>query len=507
MSQEKYRFIVEFADIATLGAGFDALSNYGFRIIYTYKHLPFIVVEATIEEVEILKRIFGVRAVWPDEKAELHQVMPLNLDSVLTQTRAPETWDLGYTGRNTYICIVDTGICGTMPEFPSWKRALGFAPDGSNPWTDEIGHGTMCAAIAAATKSEGGRYDGVAPDAFLISGKTNLYYYDIIAIYDWLIDKKLNELPLSPIVVSNSWGIKYDPTLCGVDPNRCSGALITTIRSAVNNGIVVVFSAGNSGLCAGEAVRVLGSGYCCNENSIWVQNSLDEVLSVGALTADLKKQPYSSVGPGDCAVNHPKPDVSAPVYGEALWGCGYRNFGPSGWGTSGACPQVAGLAALILSRDSTLSVEQVCNIVRYSANPLEWLEWNKYIGYGLIDCYKAVSEMTDIVPPPEIEWHVDAQESRFIRLIPNEGRVGFWGWKVSAPRKAVPGDSVEFGAYMSNAGGKDDCFFKLIDRDTDSVVVEHRKVLPTGMGYILGFYRTVPNKNWRLRAVVGHVEG
>jgi subtilisin family serine protease len=58
------------------------------------------------------------------------------------------------------------------------------------------------------------------------------------------------------------------------------------------------------------------------------------------------------------------------------------------WGTSGACPQVAGLAALILSVNPTLQPAQVGDIIRSAARPLAAAQ--ECVGAGLIDCRAAV---------------------------------------------------------------------------------------------------------------------
>ncbi len=60
-----------------------------------------------------------------------------------------------------------------------------------------------------------------------------------------------------------------------------------------------------------------------------------------------------------------------------------------------ASPCVAGVAALILSHNSTLKNNQVDNILKSTATDLgsEGKDW--YFGYGLVNAYKAVENCSD----------------------------------------------------------------------------------------------------------------
>jgi len=77
-------------------------------------------------------------------------------------------------------------------------------------------------------------------------------------------------------------------------------------------------------------------------------------------------------------------------------------------GTSFSAPMVSALAGLLLSVDSTLTPVQVYRAIisstdkvgQYAYNPVGWngLTWNKYLGYGRINAYKALRTVIPSAP-------------------------------------------------------------------------------------------------------------
>ena len=311
-----------------------------------------------------------------------------NLQDVLNQIRAPEAWRTS-RGAGVTIAIVDTGVCSTLKEFPADKRLpldLPSAYSGSH-WEDTVGHGSMCATIAAATKSAGGRFDGVAPDARVISARSTLKAADIYIIYDQLISAKKQGKIRGPLVISNSYGL---PACSAPEFLPEDHPFVDIVVEAVESSIPVVFAAGNNHWYLQDCKN---DPEACTPNTIWGVNSHDMVISVGTVNENDSNQdpstphPNSSRGPGQWAHSGTKPDCVAPTYGEVVWGCGYKN--KEWWGTSGACPQVAGLAALLLSANPALSPKQVCDIIRRTCRRLSAPA--TCVGAGLIDCAAAVA--------------------------------------------------------------------------------------------------------------------
>jgi len=244
-------------------------------------------------------------------------------------------------GEGATIAIVDSGIDGSLPDFQGSRRVGGWASGRSDPWTDSRGHGTMCASIAAGSRELGGSADGVAPRAGIISCKTSYRESELSLIYDYLTSQVRDGL--HGLVVSNSFGI---PT--GSPPTKPTAPpFLSALRDAVAAGMVVVFSAGNYHIVAG------GQKDECDPNTIWTYKSLAGVLTVGAARPDGTIWDYSSRGPGQWAgqaETAPKPDVVGVVPPDARIRVGkVERVFAKGWGTSGAAPQVAGLAAILLS--------------------------------------------------------------------------------------------------------------------------------------------------------------
>jgi serine protease AprX len=305
-----------------------------------------------------------------------------SLDDVLDLIHAREAWETS-RGAGVAIAVVDTGVNGARPEFPQSKRLDQWAPAGEDAWTDYEGHGTMCACIATGTRAEGGEFDGVAPDAGLIACRTRFFDSEVVTIYDFLIDFATDHGDMR-VVASNSFGRRV-----GTPPAPPPDTdLADALADAVAAGIAICFSAGNYHELAG------GAAAACNPTSIWLHKCRDDVITVATSRPDGTMWSYSSRGPGQFAGDPgmaDKPDVTAPTppNGRVVYGDSVRSL-PNGWGTSGACPQVAGLAALMLA-GSTASAADVFDAIRSTAASLG--HGADCQGRGLIHAANAVAAL------------------------------------------------------------------------------------------------------------------
>lgn len=308
---------------------------------------------------------------------------------VMRHVKAHDAWELT-TGEGVTIAIVDTGVSGAHAEFPQGKRSPhSMSYSFADAWQDPKGHGSMCACAATATTTDGGRYNGVAPGASLLSARTTLFSTDIYKLYDSLIDLHVEGRLDGPLVISNSYGLYVcDPPKTLPEDHPYLGI----VREAVTAGITVVFAAGNNHgdvLCKHPPAAD-------GPNTIWGVNSVDEVITVGAVNQRNSNQENdvhsnSSRGPGQWSTRC-KPDLAAPTYGEVAWGDGYRVM--DWWGTSGACPQVAGAAALVLSVNPSLAPAEVGQVLRDTAVALPGPA--TCVGAGLLDCEAAVRAATAV---------------------------------------------------------------------------------------------------------------
>ncbi|HEY0833001.1 MAG TPA: S8 family serine peptidase [Azospirillum sp.] len=313
-----------------------------------------------------------------------------SLDDVLRHINAREAWALS-EGDGATIAVIDTGIHPDLREF-GHNRRHSLNPDSvhrDRHWVDHDGHGSMCAVIAAGGGGEG-PFSGVAPEAGVISCRTDFTASDIADIYANLIDARRTGQVGGPLIVNNSYGL-YSCQSSGEMPD--DHPYMDVIRLAIDEGIVVVFAAGNNH----HDVKCNHPPDADGPNTIWGPNSHDRVLSVGTVNRDNSNQdratPHvnSSRGPGEWAVTHPKPDCVAPTYGAVTWGNGRRVM--PWWGTSGAAPQVSGLAALIQSfavrtNGRAFRPGDVNDIIRESCRPLAAPA--TCVGRGLIDCGAAL---------------------------------------------------------------------------------------------------------------------
>lgn len=173
-------------------------------------------------------------------------------------TRAREVWereDLGLTGENVHVAIIDSGLDSAHPghheSVESNYMWAGEPTSGEVLWqdvspgnNDGLGHGTHVAGSITGSGDasvDGADYAGMAPDATLTSygaPMLGLTRATRVAAYDHIIAGNRNG-DHDIQVVSNSWtwGNEYDPW----------NPVPRAVWEATKEGVLTLFSAGNAG--------------------------------------------------------------------------------------------------------------------------------------------------------------------------------------------------------------------------------------------------------------------
>lgn len=252
--------------------------------------------------------------------------------------------------------------------------------DPINPYYNDVkAHGTACAGIIAAKNNSVG-IRGVASGVKVLP--INIYPYSY-----------------NPIYYPNNWyekiadAIIWASDTIGVDVISSSNHFANNvyIESAINHamtygrdgkGTVVVCSAGNNNSSVRFPANMSGTiavGAVDNTGSVWGYSCTGSSLDLVAPSGDCNY--------GDIVST----DRSAP-YGYNPSGDYTFTFG----GTSAACPQVAGVVALMLSANPDLTADEVKNKLHNTARKLPGMNGqnrtNAY-GYGLVDAYAAVYDV------------------------------------------------------------------------------------------------------------------
>nr|WP_034680172.1 S8 family serine peptidase [Caldalkalibacillus mannanilyticus] len=315
---------------------------------------------------------------------------PSNIEWNIEQVNAPQVWEMGIDGSGIVIANLDSGVELTHPALQRKWRGYDANGNIANPelhWydahsgaslpTDTDGHGTHVMGTSVGSEENGTNVVGVAPGAQWIAVRIfNPSTTDQIILRggQWIlapVDSEGNLHPeLAPDVVTNSWG-------GGPGINEWFRPIVQAWRAAE---IFPEFSAGNT-----RATNPGGPG------SVATPANYPESFAVGATDINNNLAGFSLRGPSP--YGEIKPQVSAPGVNirSSVPGGGYEG----GWnGTSMSGPHVSGLVALLLQVNSSLTVDQLEEIIESTAIPLTNSEYpevpNNGFGHGLINCYDAV---------------------------------------------------------------------------------------------------------------------
>ncbi|MDD5178067.1 MAG: S8 family serine peptidase [Candidatus Nanoarchaeia archaeon] len=325
---------------------------------------------------------------------EIHAFLSESVPLVRSDIVNSLVYNENITGKNVGICILDTGIDKTHEAFQD--RVVnekcfcngccqGF--DISDDATDDNGHGTHVAGIAAANSNI---VRGVAPEANIIAVKILDNKGDgdlsdaILGINYCIKNKDLFNIN----IISMSFG-------GGSYPNYCDGDFPSyrdAINLAVANNITVVAASGNS----------------ANLTSIAAPACIENVTSVGAIyDANFGLVPWgvctdseTSVDKIACFTNRNNLlDLLAP--GTAIYSTWLSNSYSTGHGTSQAVPHVSGAIALLQQykkeeSNSTLTPLEIETILKQTGKQIYDSSTN--LTFSRIDVYEALESIDEKAP-------------------------------------------------------------------------------------------------------------
>ena len=327
----------------------------------------------------------------------------------ISAVKAPDLWNIGFTGAGVVVANMDTGVDIFHPDLSSKWR--GGTSSWYNPYSDPVnasncatpnqcsaceidsttpcdidGHGTGTMGIMVGG-SAGGTAIGVAPDSKWIAVKifndASVPQASLSIVhqgFQWIINLPAGQ---APDIVNNSWGLS--------NPNGCDLTFQASIQALKAAGISVVFAAGNSG----------GLG---PSSSISPANNVD-AFAVGATDINNAIAFFSSRGPSPsvagCGNGAIFPHVVAP--GVSVKTSDVTNGGlfPNSYaivsGTSFSAPHAAGAMALLTGVFPTLTPVQLESILEQTAFDLGATGPDNTYGYGLVDIANAYTNAFNTV--------------------------------------------------------------------------------------------------------------
>jgi len=280
-----------------------------------------------------------------------------------------QIWSAGQRGSGTIVGIVDGGITAVGRPVkpaeagtPKVARVVGGWPTADWGTTAAAwgNHGNMTSTDVLGMAPEAQIYDIRISDGDAVSNAT--------AGYQWAIDQ--HRTTGKPDILSNSWGIfqeNWDP-IYATDPTHF---FTRKVVDAINEGILVLFAAGNCGAtcpdgrCGGD----VGPG-----RDIWGANGHPRVMTVGAVNKNEQFVGYSSQGPAALDAN--KPDFCSITH--------FQGYFASDSGTSAATPIAAGVVALMKQGNPALTLDQCKQALRDTAKDIGAPGWDQHSGAGII---------------------------------------------------------------------------------------------------------------------------
>ena len=285
-----------------------------------------------------------------------------------------EAWRSGLTGKGVTVAIVDSGLSGTTGDIDKSRVLPGKNCVGGTGVDDTLGHGTFVAGVIGATKDNGVGIAGIAPGVTIVPIKCYATDETDFAAQAAGIYAAVDEYHCDILNISAG-----DPEIVP--------EVEAAIRHALDEGVIVVAAAGNSG-----------------DTQLLYPASYDGVISVSNVGRDLVLS----------ATSNKNDHVWVTAPGREIVSLGRLPLTVKmSSGTSFSAPAVAGVAALLKEAFPQMTPADFREILKVSSKDLGRTGYDIYYGWGLVQAPDAIRAAADYygVEAPDMSEPADSGSS------------------------------------------------------------------------------------------------
>ena len=389
----------------------------GVKIRNKSKWLNAVSISGTREQIELITQYSFVKKIEPVLNGRRRKANPLdpiskthsdssyygNSFNQLNQINIIQLHELGYSGKNVRVLVLDSGFYLNHEVFDSIdvigaydfvdQDSIVFNEQGKDP-SNQHNHGTAVLSVIAGFKPD--KLIGSAYGAEFILGKTEdlsieapIEEDNFIAGLEW--GESLGADILSSSIGYIDWYTQHD-----LDGETAVISLAVNI--AIENGMIAVTAVGNSGF-----------------DGIVAPADAFQIISCGAVDENGLIASFSSRGP--TADGRIKPEVCAQGRGTFTATAFSTSSYGNGIGTSLSSPLVSGVCALLLEAHPDWTPSQVRNAIITTADQ-SGTPNNNY-GWGIINAVAALNYNQAETPPDSAFFISNAYPN------PSDGRVTF----------------------------------------------------------------------------------
>ncbi|WP_202080497.1 S8 family peptidase [Caldalkalibacillus salinus] len=418
-TEEAVQVIVTFwGDEGVTEGQLNVLEDVNITTGFTFESLPIAGVLATKEQIEALATASEVRSLYLNSELEYFNEDSTDLTGVDKLREDPNyRFDgLPISGDGVTVLVNDSGVDGTHKDHEFGRKLVQNVMGTTNlnaydrellpvtyledqPNTDtNSGHGTHVAGTVAGTGAmSSGKYEGVAPGADLVgygSGAV-LFILDALGGFDYALTHQ-HEYDIR--VVTNSWGSSGD-----FDPHN---PINVATKLCYDRNMIITFAAGNSGPSAdthnpyAKAPWVISVAAGTKDGDLADFSSRgteghEESFELDGQTWTWQDRP-TVTAPGVDVISTIPPSPLMPLGVSSEIDPAHQPYYAMMSGTSMATPHVAGIVALMLQANPSLTPDEVKDILQDTATDMpDYDAWE--VGAGYVNAYDAVEKAYGMV--------------------------------------------------------------------------------------------------------------